>query len=409
MFSIRRSCQSALRRSNGVVVCSNGSRRVFSRSVARSKGGLPVFLEPSSPELSTLLATINSKVLLPEHLTKEQEKLVFNEKASAKLETEPVEVTIGDVTLPLEYISRVTQPSRSRSLKEVVAQSETLEDWENVVRLLEGYHSAGIAVKPRIQEMVVRKLIENEHYNIVLKALQRVKATGLRLSTYNVTASVLKSAHDRAATSDWDAEETAKALRFARQIVDLMEEEEHHAVLSKGVKSTRSDWRSQPYVIAVPTELAAIIAQKHEGDVEIVKTLANRLVNALKQDAAAATPKSSPQQAGVRVQDSIDRVAALSTKTEADFKNGTAQGHAVFAYCQGLAEQLVVWNALRTSQAVLGAEMPLAPEAAEYEARTKKLLDESLEAMPRLRKRGADQIRTTYPVYLAEQLQKCQA
>jgi hypothetical protein len=40
--------------------------------------------------------------------------------------------------------------------------------------------------------------------------------------------------------------------------------------------------------VAVPTELGAIVAQKLEGDVELVKNLANRLVNVLKQDNTTA-------------------------------------------------------------------------------------------------------------------------
>ena len=188
------------------------------------------------------------------------------------------------MTLPLEHIDRNVRPSRWSSLQDVVHQSESTADWENVVRVLEGLHSAGIAIKPKWQELVVRKLNESGHHNLVLKALQRVKSTGLRLSNYNVAMRTLKGAHDRAAESDWDMEETVKALRFARQVVELMEEEEHHAVLSKGAKMAQTDWRGKPFIIAVPTELAAVVAQKHGGEVEVVKTFANRLVHALKQD-----------------------------------------------------------------------------------------------------------------------------
>lgn len=368
-----------------------------------------MFLEPSSTELSTLLATINSKILLPEHLTRDQQRLVYRHKSRAKLETEPVEVTIGEVTLPLEFIDPNLQPSRFDSLKSVLNQSETTEDWENVVRVLEGFHSAGIVVKPQWQDLVVRKLIENGHHNLVLKALQRVKATGLRLSNQQVTTRVLKGAHDRAAKSDWEKEETVKALRFARQIVELMEDEEHHARSSKSTTSAQGDWRSKPFVIAVPTELAAVIAQKHNGDVEVVKTLANRLVNALKQDNVLAPPQSSPGSVAPKDQDSFDRVAAFSAKTEADFKNNVEQAAAVNAYCAGLAESLVIWNALKTSKAVLGADMPLAEEAAQYEARIKEVLDQSLEAVPRLQQRGGVALRSGYPAYIKEQLSKCQA
>lgn len=356
-------------------------------------GGLPVFLEPSSSELSALLATINSKVLLPEHLTRDQQKLIYKQAMRAKLETEPVEVTIGDVTLPLEQMDRNFRPNRWESLREVVAQSETAADWENVVRVLEGYHSAGIAIKPQWQAMVVRHLTENGDHHIVLKALQRVKATGLRLSNYSVTQGVLKGAHNRAAESDWDKEETVKALRYARQVVELMEDKEHHAVLTKGSKTTQTDWRGEPFVIAVPTELAAMVAQKYSGDKEVVKTLANRLVNALKQGN----------------QESIDAVAAFNTKSEADYTNKTAQTAALVEYCGGLAELIIVWNALKTSRAVLGAEMPLATEAAEHESRIKKVLDEANQVLSKLQQKGGVQLRSKYPAYITEQLQKCQA
>jgi hypothetical protein len=376
-------------------------------------GGLPVFLEPSSTELSSTLAQINSKVLLPEHLTREQQKLVYKENGRAKLEAQPVEVTIGEVTLPLEHIDRNVRPGRWESLQEVVSQSETPADWENVVRVLEGFHSAGIQVRPQWQELVVRKLNENGHHSIVLKALQRVKATGLRLSNYPVAFRVLKGAHERAADSDWDKDETVKALRYARQVVELMEEEEHHAVSSvKGAKKGPTDWRSAPYVVAVPTELAAIVAKQHEGDAELVKNLANRLVNVLKQDntAALAKPQSKlVEPSAVQAQDSIARVSLLAKQTEADFKNKTVQTDALNQYCQGLFETMVVWNALKTSKAVLGADMPLAAEAAEYESRAKQVLDESAQALPKLRTRAGEEMRSNYPVYIQEQIKKCEA
>ncbi|KZM19114.1 uncharacterized protein EKO05_0010193 [Ascochyta rabiei] len=391
MHSIRRSCLSALRNPSGACVYADGSRRAFSRSVARSKGGLPVYLEPSSTELSSLLANINSKVLLPGHLSREQKKLVYQQKSRPKLETEPVEVTIGDVTLPLEHIDRNLLPSRWQSLKDVVRQSETTADWENVVRVLEGLHSAGFAIKPQWQDLVVRKLNENGHHALVLKALQRVKATGLHLSNYSVTKRALKGAHDRAANAGWAKAETAKALRYARQIVELMEEEEHHAVSSRGKMAVENDWRSKPYVIAAPTELAAVAAQRHGGDVEIVKTLANRLVSALKQD---------------NFTESVDRIVVSNARTEADFKNKSTQTLALNDCCEDLFELLTIWNALKTSKSVLGADMPLATEAAEFEDRIKTAVLAGIEGLPKLQSRDGVDLRSSYPAYIRDQLKK---
>ena len=356
--------------------------------------GLPVFLEPSSPELSALLAKINSKVLLPEHLTKEQQKLVYKQSSRAKLETEPVEVTIGEVTLPLEFLDRNKLPNRLRSLTEVIRKAETTEDWENVVRVVEGFHSAGIRVRPDWYDMVVRNLLEHGHSSIVLRALQRVKATGLRLDNYLVTFRLLRDCHDRAVRSDWDAEETKLALRYAQHVVELMEQEEHHAAPPrKAAEAVQPDWRSKPFVIAAPLELTAVLAQKHSGNVDAVKTLANRLVHALKQDNDAT----------------ITTVATSSKKSEADFPNKHSQYQGITAHCNGLLELLVIWNALRTAQAVLGADMPLAEEAADYQRRIKQVVDQGARAFPQLRTRAGVELRNKFPTYLAEQLQKVQA
>ena len=317
------------------------------------------------------------------------------------------------MTLPLEHLGNVARPGRWDSLREVVNLSETPADWENVVRVLEGFHSAGIELKPQWQELVVRKLNENGHHSIVLKALQRVKATGLRLSNYPVAVSVLKGAHERAADSDWDKDETVKALRYARQVVELMEEEEHNTVSSiKGARKGPTDWRGAPFIVAVPTELAAIVAQKHDGDVELVKNLANRLVNVLKQKNTAAPLRQSFKYAvspTVSGQDSIERLSLRGKQTESDFKNKRDQTSALNEYCEGLFETMVIWNALRTSKAVLGADMPLTAEAAEYESRAKQVLDESAQTLPKLRTRAGEELKSIYPAYVQEQIKNCQA
>jgi hypothetical protein len=243
-------------------------------------GALPVFLESSTPALSTLLSDFNSKILLPRHLTGEQQKLVYRLENKAKLEAEPVEITLGDVTLALEHLDRNRQPRRWQTFRDVIAQSETREDWENVVRIMEGLENAGIKLGADKQAMVVRRLNLNGMHHIILKALQRAKATGLHMRDWKLLRQVLRAPYDKAALSDWDEEETAKALRFAKQAVELLEDEEHCAG-----QPEEQDFRGNPVVIAVPTALTAILAHKHDsGNVQEVKTLAGRLMAALKQD-----------------------------------------------------------------------------------------------------------------------------
>jgi hypothetical protein len=147
------------------------------------------------------------------------------------------------------------------------------------VRILEGFENAGIQLPTTRQELVVRKLNAAGMQHLVLKALQRPKATGLRMHDYRLLLQVLRGVHDMAALSDWEKDETAKALRFAKQIVELLEDSEHC-----GRAAAEHDFRGRPSVIAVPTEMAAVLADRYGGDVEEVKKYAGRLVAALKQD-----------------------------------------------------------------------------------------------------------------------------
>jgi len=262
--------------------CAQSSQHTYSDTAA---GALPVFLSPSTPELSSLLSTFNSKILLPSHLTKEQKDLVYREKNKAKLEAEPVEITLGDVTLPLEPINQSRDiPKRFLLFRDIIRKSESKEDWENVVRMLEGFENAGMKVNADQQTLVVRQLSLSGNQHLILKALQRVKATGLRMSEYRVLVQVLRAVHDMAALSDWEKDETTKALRFARQVAELLEDEEHCGGQPRGEMVSEKDHTGKPAVVALPTELVAVLADRHGGDVEEVKTLAGRLMAALKQD-----------------------------------------------------------------------------------------------------------------------------
>lgn len=221
---------------------------------------------------------------MPSHLTKEQEKLVYRTENKAKIEAEPIEVTLGDVTLLLKHLDRNKLANRWGTFREVISQSETREDFENVVRMLEGFQEAGIHIKADKIALVVRQLNLHGMHHILLKALQRVNSTGMQMNDWEVTIQVLRAVYDKAALADWEPEETKKALRLAKQVVELLEEEEHHTKSARSRKEdTEHDFRGRPSVIAVPTALSAVLAQKHGGDVEDVKVLAGRLIASMEQ------------------------------------------------------------------------------------------------------------------------------
>ncbi|KAH3912460.1 hypothetical protein HBI56_205360 [Parastagonospora nodorum] len=377
MYSIRQNCQLALRSTNNGCIYATGSRRAFSRTSACSRGALPVYLESSKPELATLLATLNSKILLPRHLTKEQQKLVYKQDQKAKLEAEPIEITLGDVTLPLEHIDRNHLPTRQKTIADILKLSEegaSREDWENVVRMLEGFENAGIRLDTAKQAMVIRKLFQNGQEHLVLKALQRPKATGLRMRDWRPLFQILRGVFDQPALADWEQVETENALRLAKQIVELLEDEEHCGAYPIGEEVSKHDFRGRPGVIAVPTALAAALALRHEGDVEEVKKLAGRLVVAMKQH--------DPYNAF------IDDAAVKFAATESDFNKTWLHVRHATSAINTLQEIIWVSSALRTSLKVLGDNIPHAEEARQFESKATKTVDEGCEMVKRLKTRN---------------------
>ncbi|KAF2746122.1 hypothetical protein M011DRAFT_478505 [Sporormia fimetaria CBS 119925] len=284
MYTIRRSCQSALAANWAYPVLSSSSRRAFSQSAACRRGALPLFLEPSSPELQELLSKLNSKILLPANLTREQKQLIFKKENKARLEAEPIEITLGDVTLPLEHIDRMKDvPNRWSVLKGVLDNSKTAEDWENVLRAVEGMHAANIRIKPQQYEMIVRRLFHADMPHLVLKAVQRPEKTGLTLAMPGVVNQVMWGLHKHAAKSNWEDKETEKMLRFAEQIVELMENPAHHPKKQSMAKLAQIEPNASPLVLAVPLELAAGRAKRHLGGQDTdgkVKKYATRFLDA---------------------------------------------------------------------------------------------------------------------------------
>ena len=280
MHAIRQSCRTALFERAPTAWVANGSHRAFSRSAALRRGTLPVFLEASSPELSQLLATLNARVLLPHHLTPEQQRLVYKPENRAKLEQEPLDITLGDVTLPLEHLDRNKDvPAYRAHLRHILKASKTPDDWENVVRALEGYTNAGLRLAPHQQTMAVRLLSQAGMQHLVLKLAQRAKATGLHLRSLKLIAMVMRSVRDRAWHAGWAKDDLKKALSMAEQLVEIMDNDEH-----MGHPTTpEQDYRTHPAVVAVPLEMAAELSYRHDADPAKVKRYASRLMNALKQ------------------------------------------------------------------------------------------------------------------------------
>ncbi|KAF2113860.1 hypothetical protein BDV96DRAFT_648100 [Lophiotrema nucula] len=348
MNCIRRSCQSASQIALRHQQMRNGTRRAFSLSPRLDRRRLPSFHEPSTPELATLLSTLQSRVLLPQHLSKEQQKLVYKLENKPKLEAEPIEITVGDVTLPLEHLDRTKDlPDRWSHVKEILDKSETETDFENVLRMLEGCRDANVRLKPANKEKIVRGMTRKDMQHLVLKAVQRSDRTSMRLRKESFIITVMRSMHLKAFKSGWAEADTKKGLSYAEQVVALMEEKDN---LGK-VDLTPADPRSSPWVIAPVAELAAVRAKKHTGGKDLdgkVQKYAARLMNSLLQTefATSGLPEHVALLSGPGPnQDSS--ITTPHTRIKAIHKITVAFRHTI-----------PLCNALKVSLDVLGNDMP---------------------------------------------------
>ena len=184
------------------------------------------------------------------------------------------------MTLPLEHIDRNKDiPAYKAHLRNIIKESKTPEDWENVVRALEGYHNAGLRPGRGQMTQVVRHLNKAGLQHLVLKCVQRAKATGMTLRDLELVVAVLRSVRDKAWKAGWEKEDLKKALSMAEQVVELMDDDVHLG----SPTGQQQDYRAHPTVVAVPLEMAAELAYRHEGDADKVRRYALRLMNALKQ------------------------------------------------------------------------------------------------------------------------------
>lgn len=74
-----------------------------------------------------------------------------------------------------------------------------------------------------------------------------------------------------------------------------------------------------------------------------------------------------------------------------------------------LVPLVYIWHALQTSRKVLGADMPSASEAQEYEEKIEQTINEGLKQLEALKVRDGVELRpNAFVEYLQEKVRRCQ-
>lgn len=188
-------------------------------------------------------------------------------KHKKTLESEPVTATIGEEEFRLQYIDPKNDiPSTRESLKKILGLMKKRPDWENLIGLLTGlYNSRAQYKKAFLTEISIRALGNAGQQDILLECLRRASETGIRLRRPSASIVTMNAMLSKAVDSEWSAGETEKALQWAEQVVDLMEDPKH----SGSDASPLFDSRRRPEVIGMVLQLAAIRAQKYQGGKDI--------------------------------------------------------------------------------------------------------------------------------------------
>jgi hypothetical protein len=147
-------------------------------------------------------------------------------------------------------------------------------DWSNLTPFLEGLNTAKRKLTSAQWAKVIRRVSMAGRSDVALDIMRRASKTGIQLRTVGLVREAMWSAHSKAAQSKWDANKTAKALKMAEQVAQILDDPIHLG----GQKASSHDPRAQPDVIGVLLELAAAKAVKHhdgqdiDGKVELYAT-----------------------------------------------------------------------------------------------------------------------------------------
>jgi len=240
-------------------------QRTFSSSSTRQKhGAVPTFTEVSSPELQDLFTKLRERVFLPAHVAQPQRDLIFKGKHKKSLEVEPVTAIVAGEEFTLKYLDPLTDvPGKYKSFNKALALMKDKRDWNNVPNLLQGLKTAKFRIGGDARMRLLRKAGRAERQDVILECLRRADETGMTLKEPDFVVQVFFWMRQKAYLSDWDAEETKKALHWAEMVKDMMAEPKHQPAAGSNSLANLLE------VNGILLELAAIRASKYQDGKDV--------------------------------------------------------------------------------------------------------------------------------------------
>jgi hypothetical protein len=194
----------------------------------------------------------------------EQQNLIYKTKYQQMLEGELVKATIAGEEFTLKHIDKTKDvPSGRKALNDALILMKEKVDWDNLPNLIKGLRSAGATLSPFYRMQVLRRLGKAGRQDVIIECLRRVSDTDLNLNDRQNLQQSLWWMQFKAITSEWDREQTSKALSWSEMIMDMLEDPKHHG--SAGVTPNRH----LPEINGILLQLAAARAEKHLGGTDV--------------------------------------------------------------------------------------------------------------------------------------------
>ncbi|KAJ5776975.1 hypothetical protein N7520_000221 [Penicillium odoratum] len=221
-----------------------------------SKSAIPTFSPTASTELNQALEHWRQDLFIPFGLPKRQRMSMFKEKHARRLEDEPITVKISETE---EYTLRplkLSELPKSKEAINVFRLMEAANDYKNLVPFLNGLWNAQMTISPARWQYLIRKTGSAGRLSLIIECARQEKHTGLSLQDNDIAERLFFEFHRMAHDAGFKGEQVNKALRMAKQAVDIMD---------TYAPSPATNPKYQPYVIGTLLELSAARALEEAG------------------------------------------------------------------------------------------------------------------------------------------------
>jgi hypothetical protein len=225
-------------------------------------GNEVLFSDASSQELDNVLSEILHKIILPARLPPPQQKRVYQKSAKDSLKRDPVIIEVEGYEHRFEHIDKLggDVPNSSKILFQALRLMETKADWDNLTRLLSGMNKAGRRWNSADHSKMIRLAGSKGQIYSIIEAARQVRRTNFKVDTPEQLSELLHWVQMKAVDSNWDADATAKALRWSEMVLEILQDSKHKSTPVTGQAPLHRD----PQVLGAILHLAAARAVKHQ-------------------------------------------------------------------------------------------------------------------------------------------------